>query len=240
MKTYTYDAIVIGSGAAGFNAAIRLNEFGINACIVTENVTFGTSRNTGSDKQTYYKLGLGGSSPDSVYTMASNLFDGGCVDGDNALCEAALSARCFMNLCELGVEFPVNRYGEYVGYKTDHDPYARATSAGPLTSKFMTQVLEEKAKKLQIPIFDGYLAIEILKNENYVCGLLCLKKDDGEYVAFKTNDISITGTILPKVTEPPFASSIILKKDSAEERAIITAALVKLNVFCSIIFPLSY
>ena len=191
MKTYTYDAIVIGSGAAGYNAAIRLSEFGINACIVTENVMFGTSRNTGSDKQTYYKLGLGGSSPDSVYTMASNLFDGGCVDGDNALCEAALSTRCFMNLCELGVEFPVNRYGEYVGYKTDHDPYARATSAGPLTSKFMTQVLEEKAKKLQIPVFDGYLAIEILKNEDYVCGLLCLKKDDGEYVAFKANDIII-------------------------------------------------
>lgn len=77
--------------------------------------------------------------------MAENLFHSGCVDGDNALCEAALSVRCFMNLVELGVPFPVNRYGEYVGYKTDHDPYARATSAGPLTSKFMTEALQKKA-----------------------------------------------------------------------------------------------
>ncbi|MBQ8648545.1 MAG: oxidoreductase, partial [Clostridia bacterium] len=70
---------------------------------VTEAVGCGTSRNTGSDKQTYYKLGLGGDSPDSVAKMAENLFSCGSVDGDNALCEAALSVRSFLNLCELGV-----------------------------------------------------------------------------------------------------------------------------------------
>ena len=116
MKIYTYDCIVIGTGAAGYNAACRLMEFGVDAAVVTEGVNMGTSRNTGSDKQTYYKLGLSGDSPDSVRKMAQNLFDGGCVDGDNALCEAALSTRCFMNLCELGVPFPHNRYGEYIGY----------------------------------------------------------------------------------------------------------------------------
>ena len=96
MNIQTYDCIVIGTGAAGYNAAIRLKQFGVNVAIVTEGINCGTSRNTGSDKQTYYKLGLSGDSPDSVYKMAQNLFDGGCVDGDNALCEAALSARCFM------------------------------------------------------------------------------------------------------------------------------------------------
>lgn len=187
MKIYTYDCIVIGTGAAGFNAANRLKSFGKNVAIVTEGINCGTSRNTGSDKQTYYKLGLGGDAPDSVYKMAKNLFDGGCVDGDNALCEAALSARCFMNLCELGVDFPVNRYGEYVGYKTDHDPYARATSAGPLTSKFMTQALEKQAEKLGVEIFDNCYAVKILKNEGNVCGLLCIKDD--EYVAFRCRDL---------------------------------------------------
>ena len=90
-----YDAIVIGSGAAGYNAAIRICMGGKSVAIVTEGVNTGTSRNTGSDKQTYYKLGLGGDAPDSVRKMAENLFAGGSVDGDNALCEAALSARCF-------------------------------------------------------------------------------------------------------------------------------------------------
>ena len=187
MKTYTYDCIVIGTGAAGYNAAIRLTQFGVNCAIVTEGINCGTSRNTGSDKQTYYKLGLSGDSPDSVRKMAGNLFDGGCVDGDNALCEAALSARCFLNLCELGVPFPHNRYGEYIGYKTDHDPYERATSAGPLTSKFMTEALENKAQALNIKIFDGYTAVKLLKYNNKICGSLCQSQD--ETVAFRCRDI---------------------------------------------------
>ncbi len=189
MKIFEYETIVIGTGAAGYNAACRLKQFGKNVAIVTEATGCGTSRNTGSDKQTYYKLGLGGDSPDSVYKMAENLFAGGSVDGDNALCEAALSVRSFMNLCELGVAFPVNRYGEYVGYKTDHDPYARATSAGPLTSKFMTEALQNNAKNLKIEVHSGYLAIEILRHNNLVCGLLCIEKSSGEFVAFKCADI---------------------------------------------------
>lgn len=184
------DALVVGTGAAGYNAACRLYQEGVeNVAIVTEGVNDGTSRNTGSDKQTYYKLGLGGDSMDSVRQMAQDLFAGGAVDGDNALCEAALSTRCFLNLAELGVPFPVNRYGEYVGYKTDHDPYARATSAGPLTSKFMTEALQKRAKELQIPVYDDMYAIEILKDDDGVCGLLCLKKETEEIVAFQTGNI---------------------------------------------------
>lgn len=187
MKTHTYDCIVIGTGAAGYNAACRLKEFGVNVAMVTEGINCGTSRNTGSDKQTYYKLGLSGDSPDSVHKMAQNLFDGGCVDGDNALAEAALSVRCFMNLCELGVPFPHNRYGEYIGYKTDHDPFERATSAGPLTSKFMTEALQKKAEDLDVKVYDGYRAVKLLKTDGRVCGLLCVCGE--ETVAFRCRDI---------------------------------------------------
>lgn len=193
-KTLSFDAVVIGMGAAGYNAAIRLAENNVNAAIVTEGISCGTSRNTGSDKQTYYKLGLSGSAPDSVRAMAENLFSCGAVDGDTALCEAALSVRSFMRLCELGVEFPCNRYGEYVGYKTDHDPFARATSAGPLTSKYMTEVLEKRADELKIPVLNGFLAVEILKNEDGVCGLICLEKANGGFTAINcANIILATG-----------------------------------------------
>lgn len=189
MQVREFDVIVIGTGAAGYNAACRIREDGRRSvAMVTEGVTCGTSRNTGSDKQTYYKLGLGGDSSDSVRRMAENLFAGGSVDGDNALCEAAMSARSFLHLCELGVPFPVNRYGEYVGYKTDHDPFARATSAGPLTSKFMTEALQCKADKLDIPVFNECLVVEILCDENGVCGVLCLEKSNGELIAFRCSD----------------------------------------------------
>ncbi len=187
MDVLTYDCLVVGTGAAGYNATCRLKQFGKKVALVTEDIACGTSRNAGSDKQTYYKLGLG-DTPDSVRQMAEDLFAGGSVDGDNALCEAALSARCFLHLCELGVAFPHNRYGEYVGYKTDHDPFSRATSAGPLTSKDMTEALEREADRLGVEIFDGYTAIEILKSGDGVCGLLCIKKD-GELTAFHCGDI---------------------------------------------------
>ena len=150
------------------------------------------ARNTGSDKQTYYKLSLAGNTPDSVRDMAETLYNGGCVDGDIALCEAALSSRCFFNLCEAGVPFPSNKYGEYVGYKTDHDPKARATSAGPLTSKFMTEALERKAQKLEIKIFDGLLAVKILRSDEGICGLICFDRENGEHIAFDSPNIVIS------------------------------------------------
>ena len=103
--------------------------------MVTDKVGAGASRNAGSDKQTYYKLTLSGGDGDSVREMAETLYSGGAMDGDNALAEAALSARGFLRLCDLGVPFPQNRYGEFIGYKTDHDPRRRATSVGPYTSR---------------------------------------------------------------------------------------------------------
>ncbi len=194
MKIHKYDAVVVGSGASGFSAAVRIAESGKSIACITEGVNIGTSRNTGSDKQTYYKLSLGGKSSDSVAEMAENLFSFGAVDGDTALCEAALSARCFYTLAEGGVPFPHNRYGEYVGYKTDHDPFKRATTAGPLTSKYMTEMWEKKAKFLDIPIFDGYLAIEILHQNNRVYGLVIINKQNGDIEAIcSSNVILATG-----------------------------------------------
>ena len=136
VRLLTCHTAVVGSGAAGYAAANRLYEAGQRDIVMlTEGVNKGTSRNTGSDKQTYYKLSLCGGTADSVEEMARTYFAGRGVDGDLALCEAAFSPRCFYYLCEAGVPFPHNAFGEYSGYKTDHDPAMRATSAGPLTSK---------------------------------------------------------------------------------------------------------
>ena len=67
--------------------------------------------------------------------MAETLFAGRRVDGDIALCEAALSTQCFLKLVELGVPFPRNRYVEYIGYKTAHGGKSRGSALYPdLTS----------------------------------------------------------------------------------------------------------
>ena len=142
MKTYSIDTLVVGSGCAGYNCADWLFTLGCRSlAVVTEGKKMGTSRNTGSDKQTYYKLSLAGDAPDSVGSLARSFFSGGSIHGDHAYAMAALSARCFLKLANLGVPFPHNRWGEYVGYQTDHDATQRATSAGPLTSRMMAKAL---------------------------------------------------------------------------------------------------
>jgi succinate dehydrogenase/fumarate reductase flavoprotein subunit len=190
MKKYTFDAIVIGSGCAGYNCADTLFDLGVkNIAIVTEGRTLGTSRNTGSDKQTYYKLSLAGDEGDSVFKMASTLFDGGAMDGDVAVAEAANSVRSFMKLVQLGVDFPTNDYGEYVAYKTDHDPCSRATSIGPYTSKKMTEVLESSVMSKGITILDKLLVVKILCEDGHVVGVLAYDKKDGESVAIRADQV---------------------------------------------------
>ena len=173
------DVLIIGSGCAGYAAADWLAGFGCrDVVMVTEGRETGTSRNAGSDKQTYYKLSLCGDQADSVEAMARSLFEGGGMDGETALCQAAESVRCFMKLCDLGVPFPVGRYGEYPGYQTDHDGTRRATSAGPLTSRYMTECLERSALGRGLELFDRMQAVRLLQDGERVLGLLALDLDE--------------------------------------------------------------
>ena len=179
----TANTVVVGTGSAGFCAAERLWDFGQDDVVmVTDKVGAGASRNAGSDKQTYYKLTLSGGDGDSVREMAETLYAGGAMDGDNALAEAALSARAFLHLCDLGVPFPQNRYGEFIGYKTDHDPRRRATSVGPYTSRRMVEQLEKTVARNGTQIFDDCRVVDVITRPGVdgtreVAGLLVLRTD---------------------------------------------------------------
>ena len=218
IPTYSLNTVIVGTGASGYNAADCLWNYGQrDIAIVTENINAGTSRNTGSDKQTYYKLTLSGGDSDSVREMTDTLFSGLGMDGDHALCEAALSSQGFLRLVDLGVQFPRNRYGEFIGYKTDHDPRRRATSVGPYTSKMMTEKLQKSVENKEIKTFDKMQVIKILTTTDIVNdaensktssfqapvntgveGLLCLDlskiESENPFVLFKSpNVIYATG-----------------------------------------------
>lgn len=188
---YSLNTLIIGSGAAGLNAAIHLWERGQkDIAIATDCWGGGTSNNAGSDKQTYYKLSLSSESPDSPLQMAQDLFAGGCMHGDIALCEAQNSLEAFFHLVRLGVPFPHNQYGAYVGYKTDHDPLGRGTSAGPLTSHLMFEALAREVKSRDIAVFDGCEVMALLaenkNDETHVIGALALDRNncDAENMGF--------------------------------------------------------
>lgn len=173
--------LVIGSGAAGLNAAVQLHANGVSdILIVTEGLDKGTSINTGSDKQTYYKIGMYGENNDSPYLLAQSFFNGGGMHGDLSLVEAALSGRAFFNLVNIGVAFPRDRYGQFVGYKTDHDPFRRATSVGPYTSREMCRALIKEVKRRNIQIAEDRVVASLLtveeNNEKRAAGAIVLNR----------------------------------------------------------------
>jgi len=190
---HSCNTIIVGSGVAGLNCAVHLHDNGQeDVAIVTEDVYGGTSRNAGSDKQTYYKISLSGGQDDSPLQLAETLFSGGCMHGDIARVEATLSAQEFFHLVRIGVPFPYDKYGGYVGYKTDYDPKGRATSAGPLTSKRMHECLLREVKSKEITIFDGYETISLFRDKDKVVGLLALNKSkDTSFGLTLFNSVSI-------------------------------------------------
>jgi succinate dehydrogenase/fumarate reductase flavoprotein subunit len=188
IPVHSFNTVVVGSGAAGLNAACRLfyemQQTGADnpasrVALVTQGLGLGTSNNSGSDKQTYYKTGTAPDQPDRVLDFATTLTAGGCAHGDLALIEAIHSLRCFHHLADIGVPFPHTGLGAFVGYKTDHDPLQRGTSAGPWTSRYMVRALLTELRRLGVPIFNRYHLLSILTKENgcgapEAQGILCL------------------------------------------------------------------
>ena len=185
--------LVVGSGAAGLNAAVQLRASGIeDILIVTEGVQKGTSINTGSDKQTYNKLALCGAGADSPVAMAETYYAGGGMHGDIALVEAGQSVRAFMHLVNLGMPFPRDEYGQFFGYRTDHDPSARATSIGPYTSREMCRGLLRRVGELGIKIREEENVIQLLTGEQdahrRTVGAIVIRRD-GSLVAYGAENI---------------------------------------------------
>ena len=164
INVHQYHTLIVGTGAAGMNCAVHLYEFmtqkGVEKAekkigVITAGLGLGASRMSGSDKQTYYKLGTSPDVADSADDFAKSITANGCAHHDLALAEGAGSLREFYHLVQAGVPFPHDAQGSYIGYKTDHDPYQRATSAGPKTSKFMSECLQRQVERYKIAIHDN-------------------------------------------------------------------------------------
>lgn len=162
---YRLHTAIIGSGAAGLNCAEHLRELlGPEAeiAIFTSILYGGASHCSGSDKQTYWRLGAVDGAADSPLDMAKTISAGGCMHGDHALAEAEGSVQEFFHLVRNGVPFPQTRLGSFVGYRTDHDPLPRATSAGPWTSRFMVRCALDRVRALEIPLYNSCEAVGLI------------------------------------------------------------------------------
>jgi len=77
--------------------------------------------------------------------------------------------------------FPSDRHGQFIGYKTDHDPRQRATSVGPFTSKSMVEHLEERVRSRGTEIVGGVRVVDLIVDRSgeipRCVGLLGLRRD---------------------------------------------------------------
>ena len=201
-KIYSLNTIIVGAGIAGLNAAINLYDHGqTDIAILLDTENGSTSRYARSDQQSYYKMASYGNDTDSPYRMARLIQSTNSSDGDLALVEAAMSAQCFYRLADLGLPFPQNEYGEYIGSKNGGDRTRRSISCGPDTAAQIQKALEKEVQKRNIPVFTGYQAVRIFSDSTHenAVGLLALNYDGirerhQRYMLFNcTNIVLATG-----------------------------------------------
>ncbi|CAI0720726.1 FAD-dependent oxidoreductase [Serratia ficaria] len=159
---FHYDAVVVGTGAAGLRAAVELRRKNVNVLLITSGLYMGTSACSGSDKQTLFTAATA-KNGDNFHQLADALSAGGAMDKDIAYVEAVGSLHTLAGLQLLGLELPEDRYGSILRYQTDHDEAGRATSCGPRTSRLMVKVLLEETQRLSIPMLTGATALQLLK-----------------------------------------------------------------------------
>lgn len=217
IPVHSFSTVIVGAGAAGMNCAVHLYEFlsakGVDRpedqiAIVTAGAQLGASRMSGSDKQTYYKLGTSPTVADSAMDFARTLTAFGCCHGDVALAEGTNGLREFYHLVQAGVPFPHDPEGSYIGYKTDHDPYQRATSAGPKTSKYMSECLQLQTDRCGIPIFDRQELASILTDGAEQASILSSSKGAG-----LRNEDGVLGIVTldrSRLEDPSFGITVFL------------------------------
>lgn len=178
LPVYACAALVLGSGAAGFRAAVELKRHGIDVVVATQNLYGGTSACSGSDKQTLHTAATGRHGDDFI-ALAAALGAGGAMDEDTAYVEAIGSLRALSSLQYLGLPVPLDRLGAVLRYQTDHDEAGRATSCGPRTSRLMVKVLAEESARLGVPVLNRCVGAKILvTDEERVMGLLAFHAAD--------------------------------------------------------------
>ena len=158
---YACEALVLGSGAAGWRAAVELHRRGVDVAVATQALYGGTSACSGSDKQTLHTAS-GSGRGDNVFALADALGAGGAMDEDTAYVEAVGSLRALSSLQYLGLPLPLDAFGAPLRYQTDHDEAGRATSCGPRTSRLMVKALAEESARLGVRVLNRCVGAKIL------------------------------------------------------------------------------
>lgn len=206
----TFDVVVVGSGGAGFSAAIEAKEAGKSVVLIEKmpavggNTLISGAEMNVPNNWVQEKLGIKGDSPEK---MAEDTIKGGDELGDphmiQVMTENALDAATWLK-DNIKVEFLDDQLFQFGGHS-----YKRALIPKGHTGQEVITKFRAKADKLDIPIKLNTTAKELIQENNRITGVKAENKE-GQMITYKSKN----GVVL---TTGGFGSNVEMRKKYNEK-----------------------
>lgn len=206
----TFDVVVVGSGGAGFSAAIEAKEAGKSVVLIEKmpavggNTLISGAEMNVPNNWVQEKLGIKGDSPEK---MAEDTIKGGDELGDphmiQVMTENALDAATWLK-DDIKVEFLDDQLFQFGGHS-----YKRALIPKGHTGQEVITKFRAKADKLEIPIKLNTKAKELIQENNRITGVKAENKE-GQMITYKAKN----GVVL---TTGGFGSNVEMRKKYNEK-----------------------
>lgn len=188
----TYDVIVIGSGIAGLMAAIeaksetnsvaiitKSNIFKSNSAVASGGINAVLDENDEAEIQKHC---------DDTMKSSKDLGDKKAI---SYLCHQA--PHIIKKLVEYGVEFDRDEHGKILQRSFGGGSSKRTCFVGDSTGSAITQVLIKKAKLVGVEFLVNHFVMDITKIEEYVSGVVTLKKIDSTVTVYPAKAVVFAG-----------------------------------------------
>ncbi|WP_321389896.1 FAD-dependent oxidoreductase [uncultured Desulfuromusa sp.] len=207
MKLTETDVLVIGSGAAGFYAAIRAAESGMRITLWEKGLA-GRSGGTvsGAGPSAYGSFSDPDDSADSLFR---DTVEGGSYLSDQPLVRI-LADEARLRIQELedwGIRFDKNSDGSYLIYTAGGHSYPRVMAISDRVGLQMSKVLRTKLHTFENVTFgEDTLATKILVNDGQVSGAVGVDFRNGETVCMQAPSVILAtggvGQLYPVTSNP--------------------------------------
>lgn len=194
IEYHEYDVLILGAGGAGLNAAQVASQY-VKTAVISE--VYPTRSHTIS-AQGGISASLGNHEPDNWHW---HMFD--TVKGSDYLCDQDAAEFLCRKAPEMIIELehiglPFNRTPEgkiaqrpFGGHTADYGkrPVKRACYVADRTGHAMLQTLFEKSVAQGTQFFSEFYALELIRNGDRVCGILCFDIQNSELHMFHAKSI---------------------------------------------------
>ncbi len=185
----TCDVLIVGAGSAGCMSAIRAKEVDprLNV-VVLEKSDHKYSGCIARGMDALNIVTIPGITSPEKYVECNRDSCAGILDEDVCYEMAKRSYPLMQKLVDWGVCFPMDENGEYDIIQT----HAKAKYCVAMQEPELKVILAQKMKDLGVTVLDRTMGVEVLKDNDAVCGMLAMNTRTGERLHIKTPTVILT------------------------------------------------